>query len=206
MRVDHLVIGALDTNCWIVDDGSGGPAIVIDPADEGPAVLDKLDGREVAAIVLTHGHFDHLAAAGELVAETGAPLMVHEADAVDIVCPTGTGAALFGFDHKSPPADRILTHGDIIEAGDLALEVLHTPGHTPGCISLFASGHLFSGDTLFSGSVGRTDFPRGDAQALKRSIASRLAPLPDETVVHPGHGPETTIGRERRVNPFFPRA
>jgi hydroxyacylglutathione hydrolase len=120
--------------------------------------------------------------------------------------PKGTGGALFGFDHTAPEADRTLAEGDVVEAGDLSLEVLHTPGHTPGCICLYGSGHLFSGDTLFAGSVGRSDFPRGDARALQHSIASRIAPLPDDTAVHPGHGPDTTIGRERRVNPFFPRA
>lgn len=206
MRVSRRATGPLDTNCWIVDDGRGGPAVVIDPGDDAPALLEALDGKEVAAIVLTHAHFDHLGAAGELVKETGAPLSAHEADAPDIVSSATTGADLFGFDDKAPPADRILAHGDVVEAGDLALEVLHTPGHTPGGICLLAPGHLFSGDTLFSGSAGRTDFPGGDARALKRSIASRLAPLSDNTIVHPGHGPETTIGRERLVNPFFPRA
>lgn len=206
MRVQRLILGPLETNCWIVTDGAGGPAIVIDPADDAGTVLDALGDTPVAAVVLTHGHFDHLAGATGVVEASGAPLLVHEEDAPFITSAAGTGGLLFGFDQSAPHADRALVEGDTIEAGALVLEVLHTPGHTPGCICLSAPGHLFSGDTLFAGSVGRTDFPRGDGRALRDSIATRVAPLPDETAVHPGHGPDTTIGRERRVNPFFPRA
>lgn len=205
MNVRRLTLGPLDTNCWLVDDGAGGPAVVIDPADEPRAILDAVGSQQVAGVVLTHGHFDHLAAVREVVSATAAPLLVHEADAGAITSAHGTGGALFGFDVSAPAADRVLREGDRVEAGTLSLEVLHTPGHTPGCICLYADGHLFSGDTLFSGSIGRTDFPGGDMVAMRRSIA-RLAGLPDGTRVHPGHGPETSIARERRVNPFFPRA
>jgi glyoxylase-like metal-dependent hydrolase (beta-lactamase superfamily II) len=206
VRVCRLVLGVLETNCWIVDDGVGGPAIVIDPADDVASVLGALDGADVAAIVLTHGHFDHLGAAAELVKATAAPLCVHGDDAPFITSAAGTGGAMFGFDHYAPEADRLLADGDLIEAGAVSLKVIHTPGHTPGCICLYVSGHLFSGDTLFAGAVGRTDLPRGDGRAMRHSIAAAIAPLPDETAVHPGHGPDTTIGRERRVNVFFPRA
>lgn len=206
MRVRRLTVGPLGTNSWIADDGEGTPAILIDPASEAEKLLEAVGGAAIAAVVLTHGHFDHLEAAAEVCEATGAPLLVHEADAPFITSAEGTGGAMFGFHACAPPADRTLVHGDEIEAGSIRLEVLHTPGHTPGCICLYGSGHLFSGDTLFASSVGRTDFPRGDGQALRRSIAERLAPLPDVTVVHPGHGPDTTIGRERAVNPFFPRA
>lgn len=205
MNVRRLTVGPLDTNCWLVDDGAGGPTLVIDPADEPSAIMEAIDGARVAGVVLTHGHFDHLAAARGIVAATGAPLLVHEADAGAITSAHGTGGALFGFDVSAPPADRLLREGDRVDAGSLSLAVLHTPGHTPGCICLCAGSHLFSGDTLFSGSIGRTDFPGGDMDAMRRSI-TRLAGLPDETRVHPGHGPETSIARERRVNPFFPRA
>ena len=209
--VERLILGDLETNCWLVSDGAGGPLVVIDPAGDGEdaeRLIEAINERDLAVIVLTHGHFDHLGSVEPLVEVTGAPIAIHELDAHRITdaAPAGTGGALFGYDHVSPPADRILHQGDRIDAGLLALEVLHTPGHTQGSISLLGAGHLFSGDTLFAGSVGRTDFPGGDARALSRSIAERIAPLPDDTIVHPGHGPDTTVGRERRVNPFFPRA
>ena len=207
MIVTRLVLGPLDTNCFIVADDDTGPLIVIDPAWDGDVVVDAIAGRPVAAIVLTHGHFDHIAAAADVVEATKAPLLVHVADEEKIATAAGSGAANFGLDVSAPPADRLLSDGDIVEAGALALAVMHTPGHTPGSICLYAEAgaQLFSGDTLFAGSVGRTDFAGGDPRQMQRSIA-RLASLPDEVAVHPGHGPYTTIGRERRVNPFWPRA
>lgn len=205
MRVRRLTLGPLDTNCWLVDDGAGGPVLVIDPADEAQVILEALDSQAVEAIVLTHGHFDHLGAVGRLVESTGAPLLVHEIDARSITSAEGSGGAIFGFNTFAPAADGLLAEGDNVSAGTATLVVLHTPGHTPGSICLLGDDHLFSGDTLFSGSIGRTDFAGGDMGAMRRSIA-RLAGLSDDVRVHPGHGPETTIGRERRVNPFFPRA
>lgn len=208
MRVERLVLGALDTNCWLAGDDAGGPLVVIDPAGDWPELQAAIAGRPVAEVVLTHGHFDHLEAAAELLASTGAPLSVHALDAPRLTSAEGTGGALFGFDVTAPPATRTLADGDLVVAGALVLAVLHTPGHTQGGICLYAEadGHLFSGDTLFAGSVGRSDFAGGDARALSRSLAEKLAPLADEVVVHPGHGPDTTMGREKRLNPFFPRA
>ncbi|MHB1016428.1 MAG: MBL fold metallo-hydrolase [Coriobacteriia bacterium] len=205
MRVRRLTLGPLDTNCWLVDDGAGGPVIVVDPAEEAAVILAELDGAPVAAVVLTHGHFDHIGAAREVCVATGAPLLVHAADASGLTSAVGTGGAMFGFDVTAPSADRTLVDGEAVVAGDVTLAVIHTPGHTPGSICLSGHGHLLSGDTLFAGSIGRTDFPGGDMPAMRRSIA-RLASLPDDVRVHPGHGPESSIGRERRVNPFFPRA
>jgi len=205
VRAQRLTLGPLDTNCWLVDDCAGGPVLVVDPADDAAGILEALGSRRVAAVVLTHGHFDHLGAVREILDSTGAPLVVHEDDAASITTSTGNGGALFGFSETAPQADRTVRDGDAITAGELELRVIHTPGHTPGSICLYGGDILLSGDTLFAGSIGRTDFPGGDMAAMRRSIA-RLASLPDETRVCPGHGPETTIARERRVNPFFPRA
>lgn len=213
MRVDRVQVGPLETNCWVVGDDTD--VVVIDPGDDPEHIEAAVAGRQVVAVVLTHAHFDHLGAVSQVLEASGAPLLVHEADAARLTSahPAGTGGALFGFDsHVSPPADRVLRDSDTIAAGSLVLEVLHTPGHTQGGISLLArdpeggAPHLFSGDTLFAGSVGRSDFPGGDARTLSRSIAEKLAPLDPETLVHPGHGPDTTIGREARINPFWPRA
>jgi glyoxylase-like metal-dependent hydrolase (beta-lactamase superfamily II) len=207
--ITRLVLGDLDTNCWIASDGSGGPLVVIDPAADPELVLSAIAGRPVAAVVLTHGHFDHLGAATAVVEATGAPLLVNAEDAGAITSAAANGGAMFGFDFAAPEPDRLVSDGDVIEVGSLSLSVWATPGHTPGSISLLASGfqgeqHLFSGDTLFAGSVGRTDFPGGDPRAMRASIAV-LASLPSSTVVHPGHGPDTTIGHESRHNYFWPR-
>jgi glyoxylase-like metal-dependent hydrolase (beta-lactamase superfamily II) len=209
VRIERLTVGELETNCWLVGDDGEGPLVVIDPAGDGDRLLAAVGERRVAAVVLTHGHFDHLGAATAVLEATGAPLLVHSWDAAAVTNSAANGGMAFGFDAVSPPADRLLEDGDEVEAGRLRLEVLHTPGHTPGSICLFADvedgPHLFSGDTLFAGSVGRTDFPGGDARALRASIG-RLASLLPATLVHPGHGPDTVISREARVNHFWPRA
>jgi len=212
VKIDRIVVGPLEVNCWIVSDAADGPCVVIDPGGDSEELLRALDARVPAAIILTHGHFDHIGAVRELVQTTGAPLLVHAEDAASITSPQTNGGALFGFSDSAPEATRLLADGDEIHAGALTFRVLHTPGHTPGGICLFVSDlsgsqpHLFSGDTLFAGSVGRTDFPGGDARTLSRSIAEKIATLPPATAVHPGHGPDTTIARELRRNPFFPRA
>lgn len=212
MRVTRVVVGALDTNCWIVGDDLDGPVAVIDPGAEAPRILQILDGAHVAYVILTHAHFDHIGAVEELLAATGAQLVAHADDAGSLSSAETTGGAAFGFAHTAPAPDLVLVDGDALRLGAVTLAVLHTPGHTPGGMCLLATddapgaAHLFAGDTLFSGSVGRTDFPGGDSRALSRSIATRLAPLDATTVVHPGHGPDTTIAREARLNPFWPRA
>jgi len=205
VNIERLVLGPLDTNCYLVSEDGQSPLIVIDPAGESETLLAAIGQREVAAVVLTHCHFDHLGAVAAVIGATGAPLAVHDRDADYITDSVGTGGQAWGFDDVAPPATRRLNDGDVVTAGALALTVLETPGHTPGSICLTGEGHVFAGDTLFAGSVGRTDFPRGDGRALAMSIATKLAPLPDDTRVHPGHGPDTDIARERKLNPFFPR-
>jgi len=214
MDVRRMAVGVLEANCFIVSDGAGGPALVIDPGGDPDIILAALGDDTVAGVVLTHGHFDHLGGVARIVEATRAPLMVHALDAMRIThgASHGTMGDAFGIDTVALVADRMLEDGDVIGAGALRVKVLHTPGHTEGGICLFAEepeggpAHLFSGDTLFLGSVGRTDFPGGDARTLSRSIAQQLAGLPESTIVHPGHGPDTTVGREARLNQFWPRA
>ena len=179
--------------------------VVIDPAFFSDRILEALDGRHVAAIVLTHRHFDHIGAVCDVAAATGAPVLCHEADA-DAVCdPSGNLSDWMGVPLALPPVDRRLVHGDRIEAGTLVLTVLHTPGHTQGSICLLGPGHLFSGDTMFASGFGRTDLPTGSMDDLRRSFADVLDALPDDTTVHPGHGEETIVARERSLNPLMPR-
>jgi glyoxylase-like metal-dependent hydrolase (beta-lactamase superfamily II) len=214
VHVDRISLGPLETNCWVVGEEESGPVAVIDPGGDAPRLLEFLNGREVEVVFLTHAHFDHVGAAGALVEATGATVCIHAEDAGRLATDAahGTGGALFGFPGVvAPEPDRLLSDGDTVQAAGMEFTVLHTPGHTRGgvCLLVCPEGsvpHLFSGDTLFAGSVGRTDFPGGDARALSRSIAEKLAPLHPDTVVHPGHGPDTTIAREMRVNPFWPRA
>ena len=205
MRVQRLVVGLIDTNCWIASDADGVPAVVIDPAGDADAILDALGDRPVEAVVLTHGHFDHLMAVPALIEATGAPLEVHRLDAGALADPALNLGGMAGVEPVALVPDIILEDGDEVRCGDTPLTVLHTPGHTPGSICLYAPGHLFAGDTLFADSVGRTDMAGGDARALAASIREKLAPLPDDTAVHPGHGGESTIGRERKRNMFWPR-
>jgi glyoxylase-like metal-dependent hydrolase (beta-lactamase superfamily II) len=205
VKVQRLVLGAIDTNCWLAEDGEGGATLVVDPAGDPDRLLEALQDATVETIVLTHGHFDHLGAVRALMEATGAPLAIHRLDADMAADPSRNLASLANVEDCAPEPDVVLEDGDEVSVGLLRLKVIHTPGHTPGSICLYAPGHLFSGDTLFAGSVGRTDLPEGDARALQASIRDRLAQLPDDTAVYPGHGPESTIASERKRNIFWPR-
>jgi glyoxylase-like metal-dependent hydrolase (beta-lactamase superfamily II) len=179
-------------------------ALVIDPGDEGERIVAAVNaaGWRVVGIVNTHGHFDHIGANRRLVEATGAPLMIHEAD-LPLLQKARQHAQLYGLDAEPSPApDRLLRDGDEVACGTLRCRVIHLPGHSPGGVALHCGDHLFCGDVLFAGSVGRTDLPGGDHRALVNGIRTRLWCLPGETLVHPGHGPDTTIAREMRDNPF----
>lgn len=195
--VPHITVRAVGfykVNCYIVSAESGAEAAVIDPGDEAEAILEVIRARglRVTAILLTHAHWDHVGAVADVAEATGAPVYLHQAEL----------GALEEWSPRPVPGVRLVADGDRIEAGGLTFEAWHTPGHTPGGVCYRLGGRLFSGDTLFAGSVGRTDFPGGSAEDLARSLR-RLLTLPDETAVHPGHGPATTIGRERLTNPFL---
>jgi glyoxylase-like metal-dependent hydrolase (beta-lactamase superfamily II) len=199
VNIKTLAVGPLETNCYIVSDEDTGEALIIDPGDEPDRIMDFAEGLKVRYIVLTHAHFDHAGAVPELKEATGAEIALHpgEREAYFFV---SEQAALWGFDAGAmPEPDVILGEGDELRVGNTRLRVLHTPGHSAGGICLLGGGALFSGDTLFMGSVGRTDFTGGSMEQLKDSFR-RLMRLPPETMVLPGHGPATTIGRERTGN------
>lgn len=202
--VHQMSVGPLQVNCFIVACSKTRQAVVIDPGDEGERILRAAEQAEltICKVVNTHGHFDHIGANLQIVEKTGAQLLIH-ADDLPLLQNARNHAEVYGLSvTASPEPDRLLDQGDTLQVGELSLRVFHVPGHSPGGICLLTEGHLFVGDVLFSGSIGRTDLPGGDFDALVEGVRERLFALPDETVVHPGHGPDTTIGRERQMNPF----
>lgn len=209
MIIETFPVGPLQCNCTILGDPESGEAIVIDPGDQPLLVLKRLSahGLRPKAILITHTHIDHVGGNQEIRERTGAKVMLHEKD-LPLYDNLGMQATLIGLDTPVRAAvDEHVHQGDVVFFGSKgdSLEVLHTPGHTPGSCSFYLpnQGLLFSGDTLFSGSVGRTDLWGGDFDTEMRSIKERLLPLPDATRVIAGHGPDTTIVEERRSNPFL---
>lgn len=205
MKIKQLVVGPLGVNCYIVSCEDTKQAAIIDPGDQAEKILGKLKGLNAVAIVNTHGHADHIGANAAIKESTKAPIFIHEADAPMLSNARLNLSAFMGEEILSPDADRILKSGDTIVIGGLRFYVLHTPGHTPGGICLLEKEQsvLFSGDTLFAESVGRTDFPGGSMVQLAEAVQSKLMILPDNVKVLPGHGPATTIGHERSHNPFL---
>lgn len=204
MILHALSVGPIMANCFIVGCETTRQAAVIDPGADAGRILKKLADEKltVSYIINTHGHFDHAGANRKLKEATGAILVIHELDRF-MLDSLSTTAAMFGMSSEnSPPPDQTVQDGDTIQVGAIVMKVLHTPGHTPGGISLLTDGCVFVGDTLFAGSIGRTDFPGGDYDTLISSIRNKLYPLDDNVVVYTGHGPETTIGKEKRFNPF----
>lgn len=199
-----LAVGLLQANCYIVHDPDRNSALVIDPGDEPESILQALGGARVERILLTHAHFDHIGALEEVRTRTGAPVFVHEAEDSWLVNPWLNGSAFFGLPPVTcQPADGHLVPGDVLEFAGRRFTIVHTPGHSPGSVSLIADGLVICGDVLFRSSIGRTDLPGGDPRQLLDSITRHILPLADETVVLPGHGPATTVGLERRTNPFL---
>jgi len=207
-----LVVGALQCNCSILGDEDTREAIVVDPGDEVERILAVLKKHRLQAktIINTHAHFDHVGSCADLKEVTGAAIWLHRAD-LSIYETAPRQAQMFAEYGVDPvrvtPVDQFIRDGDGLQVGKLAAQIIHTPGHTPGSLSLHLPGSardlLLAGDTLFQGSIGRTDLPGGDFDQILKSIKDRLLRLDDETEVWPGHGPRTTIGRERRTNPFL---
>jgi hydroxyacylglutathione hydrolase len=205
MILRMLVVGPIQSNCYILGCERTRQAAVIDPGGDVDKILLALakDHLRCVYIINTHGHFDHAAENKRLKEVTGAQLLIHRADA-PMILHQGRSGGMWGMQvDNSPPPDRYVEEGEYITFGDVSLKILHTPGHSGGGISLVTDQMAFVGDTLFAGSIGRTDFPGGDYEGLLRNVREKIFPLGDEVVIYPGHGPKTTVGRERRTNPFF---
>jgi hydroxyacylglutathione hydrolase len=205
MNVETVVVGQLETNCYLVACPRTLACAVVDPGAEPDRIIGAIHhlGFKPALILNTHGHVDHVGANRDLKDVFDVPLGIHSLDSPMLEL-AGRLELSFVLDAKdSPPADFFLQDKAVIRVGESRLEVLHTPGHSPGSVSLLGDGFLLSGDTLFNGGVGRTDLPGGSARDLERSIRTRILVLPPETRVLPGHGPETTVGQEIVSNPFL---
>ena len=206
-RVVALTNGAFQENCYLVADPETREAAIVDPGEETDLFLARLasEGWTLRAIWLTHAHLDHVAGVSAMRKATGAPVWLHPDDRrLYDHAPDQARAYGFTLDRLAPP-DREFREGEPAVVGGLAFDVLHTPGHSRGSVSLAGYGVVFVGDVLFAGSVGRTDLPGGDTDTLRVSIRDKLYALPEETVVYSGHGPATTIGAEARANPFVRR-
>jgi glyoxylase-like metal-dependent hydrolase (beta-lactamase superfamily II) len=205
LLVRGVVVGLFQENCYIIGSRQTGEAICVDPGDEVDEIraLAKEMGVKITKIACSHAHLDHIMAVRALKEETGAPFLLHQADiGIMRAMPESALRMLGRVEQPAPNPDAFLADGDDVEITGISLKVLHTPGHTPGSICLYGHGMLFSGDTLFQQSIGRTDLPGGSFPQIMESIVARLMTLPDETIVRPGHMEQTTIGAERRANPF----
>lgn len=205
LMVRGIVVGVFAENCWIIGSRRTREAIVIDPGDQPEEILAlaKDMGLNIKLIANSHGHLDHVLGIRGVQEATGAKLLLHRREMEIIQGAAGAAASLLGRPVEPPPApDHFLEDGNEVEVEGVNLTVLHTPGHTPGSLSFYSDGLLFSGDTLFRGSIGRTDLPGGDYAQEMSSIVDRLLALPDDTIVLPGHMQETKIGIERQTNPF----
>ncbi|HCN18935.1 MAG: MBL fold metallo-hydrolase [Planctomycetes bacterium RIFCSPHIGHO2_02_FULL_50_42] len=207
MILETLEVGPLAVNCYVLGSRDGGEGVIIDPGDEPDEIMrvvkaHRLSGK-IRYILATHGHFDHVGAAKRLKELTSAPFLIHKND-LELLDILEEQAGYFGCPEvEKPHVDRFVVDGDVISFDNIELRVAHTPGHSKGGVCYLTEDRVFVGDTLFAGSVGRTDFPGCSSEELANSIRSKLLSLGDGVKVYPGHGPTTTIGRERRSNPFL---
>lgn len=203
----RLTVGPFQSNCYILGPTAAGRLIVIDPGDEGDriAAVVREAGGEVAAILLTHAHLDHVGAVAHIVREFGAPVHLHPADHPLYDRAVEQGLQFGVRIEPPPPPDEAFEHGQTLVIDDLSFAVVHTPGHSPGGVTLVGGPGAFVGDCVFAGSIGRTDLPGGDTEALLEAIVTRILSLPPATVLMPGHGPDTTVAAEAATNPFLAR-
>jgi hydroxyacylglutathione hydrolase len=206
VKIVPIPNGMFAENCYLVVDEQARECAIVDPGEEAGLILHKVKetGAKPVAIWLTHAHIDHVLGVPRIASETGAPVWLHPADR-PLYDAVPEQAAWFGLAPPGPlPApDQELAHGVRLAVGNISVEVRHVPGHSPGSVCFVAPGVALGGDVLFAGSIGRTDLPGGDFETLIASIERELLPLPDDTIVYSGHGPETTIGQERQTNPFL---
>jgi hydroxyacylglutathione hydrolase len=207
-QIETFTLGPLEENTYLVYFPDEQAAVCIDPGDESAALTEALARRGLTLrhILLTHGHIDHVAGAFALARASGAPVAMHPDDRFMLEELPALGQ-LFGYGPLSVPTiDADLQGGERIAVGGTAIDILHTPGHSPGSVTFALPGHLFVGDLIFSGNIGRTDLPGGDEATLLRSVREKIWPYPDNTLIHPGHGQPTTVGVEKRMNPFLAEA
>jgi len=205
MILKTLMVGELGANCYILGCEETKLGAVIDPGGDGDRILRTIEemGLKIQYIIDTHGHIDHIAANSKVKEGTGAELLIHSQDAPMLADPTLNLSSFLGMSIPVLKPDQTLKEDDIITIGKIELKVIHTPGHTLGGICLKTEEEIFTGDTLFAGSVGRTDFPGGNGQTLINSIREKILCYPNHLVVYPGHGPSSSIGEERSSNPFL---
>jgi len=205
VKIEWIVVGPLETNCFLVYSENNSECVIVDPGAEPDKIIKGVREYKLKPVMIvnTHGHVDHVGANKAVKEEFDIPLYIHKSDLKLLKSAMQSAFGLMIGAQKSPPPDGFLKEGDTIELGGSHLEVLHTPGHSPGSISLLGDGFILSGDILFRGGVGRTDLPGGSWEKLKESIKNKIFSLPANTLVLPGHGPSTNVGFEKDSNPYL---